>query len=211
MTHPKRMLVENLAWSEELNTRDPAYFSRLASSQQPQVLWIGCSDSRVPEAITRAVPGDIFVHRNIANLVAERDDNLASVLEYAVLALRVQHIIVCGHHRCGGMHAALREPAPELPNVNRRIDSVRQLSARHAAELLRLPRLEERADRLAELNVLAQVKALRELPLIQNAQPQVEIHGWIFSMREGRLKELTDSSREHDQAHRLPLRNVQHR
>ena len=191
MTYPKRMLVENLAWSDEINTRDPAYFRRLASNQHPNVLWIGCSDSRVPEAITRAMPGEVFVHRNIANLVADNDESLSSVLEYAVTVLQVEHVIVCGHHCCGGVQAALRPPAPELPNVNRRIGGIRRLSALHSAELRELPSFEARADRLAELNVLAQVQALQAMPLIQRAQRPVQIHGWIFSMHEGRLKTLT--------------------
>lgn len=193
MTYPKRMLVENLAWSDEINSRDPAYFRRLASNQQPNVLWIGCSDSRVPEAITRAMPGEIFVHRNIANLVADNDDSLSSVLEYAVAALQVEHVIVCGHHCCGGVQAALRPPAPELPNVNRRISGIRQLCALHTAELRELPSFEARADRLAELNVLAQVQTLHSMPLLRRAPRPVQIHGWIFSMLEGRLKTLTET------------------
>lgn len=193
MTYPQRMLVENLAWSDEINTRDPAYFQRLASDQRPNVLWIGCSDSRVPEAITRAMPGEVFVHRNIANLVGEHDDSLASVLEYAVVVLRVQHIIVCGHHCCGGVQAAMRPPAAALPNVNRRIDPIRRLAALHATELRLLEDFDERADRLAELNVLAQVQALHAMPLIQCAPRPVQIHGWIFSMQDGRLKALTDA------------------
>ncbi|MFL9915185.1 carbonic anhydrase [Paraburkholderia fungorum] len=190
MTYPQRMLVENLAWSDEISNRDPAYFQRLASDQRPNVLWLGCSDSRVPEAITRAMPGEIFVHRNIANLVSEHDDSLASVLEYAIVVLRVQHIIVCGHHCCGGVQAALRPPAGALPNVNRRIDPIRRLAALHATELRLLDAFDDRADRLGELNVLAQVQALHAMPLIQNAQRPVQIHGWIFSMHDGRLKAL---------------------
>ncbi|MFM0336001.1 carbonic anhydrase [Paraburkholderia fungorum] len=192
MTYPKRMLVENLAWSDEINTRDPAYFRRLASNQQPDVLWIGCSDSRVPEAITRSMPGEIFVHRNIANLVAEHDESFTSVLEYATVVLQVRHIIVCGHHCCGGVQAALRPPAEELPIVNRRIEGIRKLCALHAAELRAIETFEKRADRLAELNVLAQVKALHAMPLIQQLERPVQIHGWIFSMLDGRLKALTD-------------------
>jgi Carbonic anhydrase len=103
----------------------------------------------------------------------------------------VEHVIVCGHHCCGGVQAALRPPAPELPNVNRRIGGIRRLSALHSAELRELPSFEARADRLAELNVLAQVQALQAMPLIQRAQRPVQIHGWIFSMYEGRLKTLT--------------------
>jgi carbonic anhydrase len=191
MTYPQRMLVENLAWSEEISTRDPAYFQRLASDQRPNVLWLGCSDSRVSEVITRAMPGEIFVHRNIANLVGEHDDSLASVLEYAIVVLRVQHIIVCGHHCCGGVQAALRPPAAALPNVNRRIEPIRRLAALHTTELRLLEDFDARADRLAELNVLEQVQALHAMPLIQGAQRPVQIHGWIFSMHDGRLKALT--------------------
>jgi carbonic anhydrase len=186
------MLIENLAWSDEINTRDPAYFRRLASNQQPNVLWIGCSDSRVPEAITRAMPGEIFVHRNIANLVAEHDESFASVLEYAMVVLQVQHVIVCGHHCCGGVQAALRPPAQALPTVNRRIEGIRKLGALHAAQLRSIDTFEKRADRLAELNVLAQVNALHAMPLIRQMERPVQIHGWIFSMHDGRLKALTD-------------------
>lgn len=191
MTCPKRMLVENLAWSDEITQRDPAYFKRLADRQQPRVLWIGCSDSRVPEAIARVMPGEVFVHRNIANLVTEHDDSLASVLEYALAVLRVDDIIVCGHHCCGGVRAALLPPDADLPNVNHRIGGIRQLGALHRAELLRLPSFEARADRLAELNVLAQVEALHNLPMVQRTQQPIQIHAWIFSLLEGRLKALT--------------------
>jgi carbonic anhydrase len=193
MTYPKRMLVENRAWSEEIHTRDPAYFRRLALTQQPKVLWIGCSDSRVPEAVTRSMPGEIFVHRNIANLIAEDDESLASVLEYAIVVLQVQHVIVCGHHCCGGVQAALRPPVARIPNVNRRIDTIRRLAAVYGPELRELQSFNERSDRLSELNVLEQVKILQRMPVIQRAERPVQIHGWIFSMREGRLKALADT------------------
>jgi carbonic anhydrase len=192
MTYPKRMLVENRAWSDEIHTRDPTYFRRLAGTQKPKVLWIGCSDSRVPEGITRAMPGEIFVHRNIANLVAEDDESLSSVLEYAIVVLQVQHVIVCGHHGCGGVQAALRPPMVRIPNVNRRIDALRHLSSLHGQELWRLESFDERANRLAELSVLAQVDALRAMPVIQRAEQPIQIHSWIFSMLEGRLKALAD-------------------
>lgn len=192
MTYPKRMLVENRAWSDAIHTRDPAYFRRLAGTQKPKVMWIGCSDSRVPEGITQSMPGEIFVHRNIANLVAEDDESLTSVLEYAIVVLQVQHVIVCGHHCCGGVQAALRPPVARIPHVNRRIDPIRRLSSVHGQELWRLDSFNERADRLAELNVLAQVDTLQAMPVIQRAEQPVQIHGWIFSMLEGRLKALAD-------------------
>ncbi|WP_144142871.1 carbonic anhydrase [Paraburkholderia sp. BCC1884] len=200
MTYPKRMLVENLAWSDEIAQRDPTYFKRLADRQQPRVLWIGCSDSRVPEAIARVMPGEVFVHRNIANLVSDDDDSLASVLEYALVVLGVEDVIVCGHHCCGGVRAALLPPDGALPHVNRRIGGIRRLGALHRTELLRLPSFEARADRLAELNVLAQVDALHRLPLIQQARHPIRIHGWIFSLIDGRLKALTEP---HWISHRL--------
>ena len=194
MTYPQRMLLENLAWAEEVFRQDAHYFYRLTQTQQPKVLWIGCSDSRVPvENITGARPGEIFVHRNIANLVAAEDENLASVLEYAIVVLRVQHIIVCGHHCCGGVGAALRPPVAGIPRVNRRIEKIRTLSRAHAWELAGLADLDARTDRLAELSVAAQVRHLQEMPLVRDAPTPIQLHGWIFSMGRGRLEPVTPS------------------
>lgn len=191
MSHPKRLLLSNLAWSLEVAERDPEFFSRLAQGQQPRTLWIGCSDSRVPaERITNCQPGELFVHRNIANLFDAEDGNASSVLEYAVRALKVEHIIVCGHHQCGGVRAALSPPAKELPAVNLKISPLRVLAALHGEELDAIADMDARADRLAELNVIAQVERLRASAVVRDADHPLEINGWIFDLRQGRLLPL---------------------
>lgn len=195
MSRPKRMLVENLAWSRESVARDPAFFTRLARGQQPRVLWIGCADSRVPaERITNSQPGELFVHRNIANLVSADDSNVASVLEYAIHVLKVEHVIICGHHCCGGVRAALSPAALKTPNVNRRIAPLRELAQRAAQELDQIDDFDARADRLAELNVIEQVRALGDAPMIRNAEQKPQVHGWIFGMRDGLLTTLADAA-----------------
>jgi carbonic anhydrase len=195
MNHPKRLLLSNLAWSQEVSAREPEFFSELARGQQPRVLWIGCSDSRVPaERITNAQPGELFVHRNIANLYTSDDGNASSVIEYAVHALNVEHVIICGHHHCGGVRAALSPPSAALPAVNRRIAAVRELAARHRDELDAHADFDTRVDRLAELNVIEQVRLLRESPMVRSAPQPPEVHGWIFGLREGRLTQLADSN-----------------
>ncbi|KVE39176.1 carbonic anhydrase [Burkholderia sp. TSV86] len=191
MNRPKSMLVANIAWARETAERSPAFFDSLSRGQNPRVLWIGCSDSRVPaETITHSVPGELFVHRNIANLFHPDDDNSASVLEYAVRVLKVDHVIVCGHYGCGGVRASLLPPSPGLPHVNRRIAPLCALARRHHVELDGVPP-DEAADRLAELNVIEQVRLLSSSPIIRDADPAPLVHGWIFSLADGRLKELT--------------------
>ncbi|WP_321956745.1 carbonic anhydrase [Paraburkholderia bannensis] len=195
MNPPKRFLLANRAWSAEVAAREPDFFSQLAQGQQPRVLWIGCSDSRVPaERIINARPGELFVHRNIANLFAADDTNASSVVEYAVHALEVEHIIVCGHHHCGGVRAALSPPSPALPLVNRRIAGLRELAARHRAELDAIGNMDDRVDRLAELNVIEQVQRLEASPILRDAKRKPQVHGWVFGLREGRLLQLHDAS-----------------
>jgi carbonic anhydrase len=190
MNRPKSMLVANIAWARETAERAPDFFDTLARGQNPRVLWIGCADSRVPaETITHSAPGDLFVHRNIANLFPPDDDNCASVLEYAVRVLKVDHVIVCGHYGCGGVRASLLPPSPALPHVNRRIAPLCALAARHRDALAPLPS-DQAADRLAELNVLEQVRALRDSAILRDSDPAPLVHGWIFSLADGRLKEL---------------------
>lgn len=191
MNLPKHMLVANVAWATETIARDPHVFEQLAQGQSPQVLWIGCSDSRVPaETITHCVPGDLFVHRNIANLFATDDDNGASVLEYAVRVLKVGHVIVCGHYGCGGVRAALLPPSDDLPHVNRRIAPLCSLAKQHQEELGGHASEDARINRLAELNVLEQVRQLRATSIVRDSQPVPLVHGWIFSLDDGRIKVL---------------------
>ncbi|KVD72950.1 carbonic anhydrase, partial [Burkholderia ubonensis] len=162
----------------------------LARGQNPRVLWIGCSDSRVPaETITHSAPGDLFVHRNIANLFQPDDDNSASVLEYAVRVLEVDHVIVCGHYGCGGVRASLLPPPTDLPHVSRRIAPLCALARRHHDTLAGLDDAAA-ADHLAELNVLEQVRLLRASPIVRDRERPPLVHGWIFSLADGRLKEL---------------------
>lgn len=193
MDRPKRMLVANIAWAREAAARDPQFFTGLTEGQNPHVLWIGCSDSRVPaETITHCEPGDLFVHRNIANLFDPDDDNGASVLEYAVRVLKVGHVIVCGHYGCGGVRAALLPPASDLPHVNRRIAPLCTLAHTHRDELGQLPSEASRVNRLAELNVLEQVGQLRDSPIVCGMDRPPLVHGWVFSLEDGRLKVLAD-------------------
>ncbi|KWE52562.1 carbonic anhydrase [Burkholderia ubonensis] len=190
MNRPKSMLVANIAWARETRERTPGFFDALARGQNPRVLWIGCSDSRVPaETITHCAPGDLFVHRNIANLFQPDDDNSASVLEYAVRVLEVDHVIVCGHYGCGGVRASLLPPPADLPHVARRIAPLCALAHRHRGALAGLDDTAA-ADRLAELNVLEQVRLLRASPIVRDREPPPLVHGWIFSLADGRLKEL---------------------
>lgn len=193
MNHAKRLLLANRAWSQEATARDPGFFERLAQGQQPRVLWIGCSDSRVPaERITNAQPGELFVHRNIANLFTSDDGNTSSVVEYAVHALGVEHIVICGHHHCGGVRAALSAPSSALPAVNRRIAGLRQLAHRHRDTLEAIEDFEARVDRLVELNIVEQVRLLRESPIVLSAPVRPTVHGWVFGLRQGLLTPLTD-------------------
>ncbi|KVT66948.1 carbonic anhydrase [Burkholderia ubonensis] len=190
MNRPKSMLVANIAWARETRERTPGFFDALARGQNPRVLWIGCSDSRVPaETITHSAPGDLFVHRNIANLFHPDDDNSASVLEYAVRVLDVDHVIVCGHYGCGGVRASLLPPPTDLPHVSRRIAPLCALARRHHDTLAGLDPAAA-ADHLTELNVLEQVRLLRASPIVRDREPPPLVHGWIFSLADGRLKEL---------------------
>jgi carbonic anhydrase len=191
MNTPKQMMVHNVAWAAEMIHLDPAFFDRLGQGQRPRALWIGCSDSRVPaETITQSEPGTLFVHRNIANLFAADDDNVMSVLEYGIHVLQVEHVIVCGHYGCGGVLAALTPPVAGLVHVARRIAPLRSLACRHSAELDALPSRERRVDRLAELNVLEQVRALRLTEIVRSVARPPRVQGWIFDLRDGRIQVL---------------------
>nr|WP_231502118.1 carbonic anhydrase [Herbaspirillum sp. RV1423] len=171
--------------------RDPDFFKRIAEGQQPDTLWISCADSRVPaEKITHSSSGELFVHRNIANLIAAEDINAIGVIEYAVKVLKVSHIIVCGHYQCGGVMASMRPPNPDIPAVNQHIAQLRRLALRHQDELAALPTVELRADRLAELNVLDQIDTLSQLPIVLQAQHSISLHGWIFGLNDGLLRVL---------------------
>jgi carbonic anhydrase len=188
----KKLLSGNKRWVKEKVERDPGYFERLAKGQSPEVLWIGCSDSRVPaNEITRTNPGDIFVHRNIANMVVHSDMNMLSVLDYAVNILQVKHIIVCGHYGCGGVKAALGNQQHGLvDNWLRHIKDVYRL---HSRELDKIADENDKFNRLVELNIIEQVFDLSKTSIVQNAwlsRRSPLIHGWVYDLKTGIIEDL---------------------
>ena len=188
----KKLLENNKKWVADQMSLDPGYFDKLANSQHPEYLWIGCSDSRVPaNQITGTLPGDIFVHRNIANMVIHSDMNMLSVLSYAVEVLKVKHIIVCGHYGCGGVMAAMENKQFGLiDNWLRHIKDVYRL---HFKELDALKDKKQRADRLVELNVIEQVQDLGKTSIVQNAwkrEQPLHLHGWVYDVKDGIIKDL---------------------
>ncbi len=189
-----KLLLENKAWAEEKVQLDPAYFDKLVGIQKPEFLWIGCSDSRVPaNEITGTAPGEIFVHRNIANLVVHTDLNLLSVLEYAVVHLKVKHIIVCGHYGCGGVKAATTHQ--DFGILNAWLRNIKDVSRLHRNELDALSDDEAKVNRLVELNVKEQVINLANTATIQNEwkkEGRPHLHGWVYSLSNGILKPLID-------------------
>ena len=180
----------NREWAARQVAADPAFFSRLAQIQTPEYLWIGCSDSRVPaNQIVDMAPGQVFVHRNIANLVSISDPNCMAVVDYAVKALGVRHIIVCGHYRCGGVRAALDGNASGA--VAEWLRPLSELAAAERATLEREPDDAARWARLCELNVAAQVRALSAAPVIREARGAgLHLHGWIYDLADGLLRDL---------------------
>ena len=191
MEHLKDLLESNRRWSERTRETDPEFFTKLARQQSPRLLWIGCSDSRVPASvIVDALPGSIFVHRNIANMVIHSDLNCLSVIQYAVEVLRVRHVVVCGHYGCGGVKAAL-ETAPH-GIVDHWLEHIRDVRRLHGESLTGLSPDQE-CDRLCELNVKEQVKNVCRTTPVQGAWSRgtpLTIHGWIYSLRDGLLHDL---------------------
>lgn len=190
----EKLLLENKAWAQEKILDDPDYFNRLADIQTPDFLWIGCSDSRVPaNEITGTQPGEIFVHRNVANLVVHTDLNLLTVLQYAVEVLKVKHVIVCGHYGCGGVKAAMGNKS--LGIINKWLRNIKDVYRLHRDEVDRLEGEEQRADRMVELNVMEQVDNLSKTSIIQKAwkhDNRPHLHGWVYGLKDGRLKALYD-------------------
>jgi carbonic anhydrase len=186
------LLANNRAFVAERLAIDPRYFEKLATGQQPEFLWIGCSDSRVgPDRLTGAQPGDMFVHRNIANLVVPTDMNLLSVLQYAVDVLKVRHVIVCGHYGCGGVRAAMDEPEHGL--IDHWLETVRETQQTHWRELGTLDE-SSRFRRLVELNVVEQVHRLGQTTIVRKAWARGEgpyVHGWVFDIGSGHLHPQT--------------------
>jgi len=192
MKHLTRLFAQNRVWAGESVVRDPEYFSRLCHLQRPDLLWIGCSDSRVPaNEIVGLAPGELFVHRNVANVVPVTDLNAMAVIEYAVSSLCVRHIIVCGHYRCGGVRAALE--GHQAGAVALWLQPLRNLADEHREELDALGSAEERWDRLCELNVAAQVHAVASSEIVGSAWErgaELAVHGWIYDLKDGLLRDL---------------------
>lgn len=189
------LLERNRSWAEAMRRADPEFFSRLARQQAPRYLWIGCSDSRVPaNQILGLLPGEIFVHRNVANVVVHSDLNCLSVVQFAVDVLKISHIIVCGHYGCGGVRAALQDD--KLGLIDNWLRHVQDVRKRNRDELRTLPSDEARLARLCELNVLAQAINVAETTLLQDAWnrgQQVAIHSLIYGLDNGILRQLGPS------------------
>lgn len=183
----KKLLKNNAEWAAAQLKEDPDYFQRLVNLQTPEILWIGCSDSRVPaDRITGTHPGEIFVHRNISNLVVPTDFNMLSVLQFAVEILNVRHIIVCGHHNCGGVAAAMSNQSYGL--MDQWIWNIKNVYRVHRAEVDAMPTYEEKHALLTKLNVKEQVMNLAKTSIIQNAWKKNKIphlHGWVYDLRDG--------------------------
>jgi carbonic anhydrase len=187
-----QLFAKNRAWSEGIRRRDPEFFAKLSRQQSPEYLWIGCSDSRVPaNQIIGLLPGEVFVHRNIANVVVHTDLNCLSVLQFAVDVLKVRHVIVCGHYGCAGVSAALRgERQGLVDNWLRHVQDVRE---KHDAQLCGLDSDVGRADRLCELNVLEQVLNVCQTSVVRDAWQrgqELTVHGWIYALHDGLLRDL---------------------
>jgi len=188
----EKLLENNKEWAEQAVNNDPEFFNRLKNTQTPEYLWIGCSDSRVPpDSITGTRPGEIFIHRNIANMVVHTDLNMLSVLQYAVEVLKVKHVIVCGHYGCGGVKAAMTHQS--LGIINKWLRNIKDVYRMHQDEVNFLPNDEERLNRLIELNVQEQVMNLAKTSIIQQAWKDnnaPHLHGWVYGLNDGLIKPI---------------------
>ncbi len=188
----QKLITGNKIYAETKLHQDPDYFANLAKGQKPDYLWIGCSDSRVPaNEITKTESGEIFVHRNIANLVIHTDANLMSVLEYAVKFLKVKHIIVCGHYGCGGIKAAMTNTYHGY--VDNWLRNIKDVYHQHTKELEAIKDTTERENRLTDLNVIKQVSNLAKTTIVQQAwnERELHLHGWVYGMKNGLVKDLS--------------------
>ena len=206
------LLDNNKAWVKERLDVDENYFTELAKDQKPEFLWIGCADSRVPaEEVTNMQPGELFVHRNVANLVVHTDMNLLSVLQYAVEVLKVKHVIVCGHYGCGGVKAAMGNS--DLGLINKWLRNIKEVYGKHIGELKTIDDEDKKFDRLVELNVEEQVKNLSKTTIVQRAWSNRQLphlHGWVFDMRTGLIKEIMniDSNYELEEIYKFKFDTV---
>ena len=187
----KRLLDGNVEWLKRTLEREPDFFENISKGQNPEFLWVGCSDSRVPaNEITGTQSGEIFVHRNIANMVVHTDLNFLSVLQFAVEVLRVKHIIVCGHYDCGGINASLSNHDHGL--VNNWLRNIKEVYAKNSKELDAIEDMQQRSNRLVELNVIEQVRNLAKTSIVQKAWQKhvLQIHGWVYGLDNGLIKDL---------------------
>jgi carbonic anhydrase len=186
------LFANNRAWAEKIEKENPGFFDKLARQQAPRVLWIGCSDSRVPaNEITGMLPGEVFVHRNVANQVMMVDFNCLAVLQYAVEALRVRHVVVCGHYGCGGVKASLKNH--ELGLLDNWLYGINVLSRRYEDQIVAQPHKAMQVDALCEINVIEQVRNVCRTTIVKNAWRRgqdLSIHGWIYGIQDGLLHDL---------------------
>ena len=209
----KELFEKNKKWVKETTDQNPDFFNNLANGQSPKFLWIGCSDSRVPaNEITGTQPGDIFVHRNIANMVIHTDMSMLSVLDYSVNVLGVKHIIVCGHYGCGGVLTAMgNKQVGLIDNWLRHIKDVYRL---HQQELNAITDMQKRSDRLVELNVQEQVRDLAKTSIVQNAWANgqfIQVHGLVYSLKSGILQDLNvtiDDTTDYEDVYRLEIQQT---
>ena len=196
MKEYKKLLLSNKAWASERLEVDEHYFDDLYKDQNPLFLWIGCADSRVPaEEITHADPGEIFVHRNVANMVVHTDMNLLSVLQYAVEVLKIRHIIVCGHYNCGGVKAAMTNK--DFGLINKWLRNIKEVYEKHYDELQAIENEQSRFNAMVELNVKEQIQNLAKTTIVQKAWKSSQLphlHGWVFDIHKGEIKEVVNIS-----------------
>ena len=190
----EKLLLENKAWAAEKVSDDPDFFKRLVNLQTPEFLWIGCSDSRVPaNEITGTQPGEIFVHRNVANMVVHTDLNLLTVLDYAVNHLKVNHIIVCGHYGCGGVKASMTNH--NFGIINKWLRNIKDVYRFHRQEIDSIQDPEQKTDRMVELNVMEQVMNLAKTSIVQKAwvhNQRPHLHGWVYGLKDGIIKPVLE-------------------
>lgn len=186
------LFANNRAWAEKIERENPGFFDKLAKQQAPRVLWIGCSDSRVPaNEIIGMLPGEVFVHRNVANQVMMVDFNCLAVLQYAIEALRVRHVIVCGHYGCGGVKASLK--SYELGLLDNWLHGINVLSRRYEDQIVAQPHKAQQVDALCEINVIEQVRNVCRTAIVKNAWRRgqdLSVHGWIYGIQDGLLHDL---------------------
>ena len=201
--HPLQQLFENnRAWSERIRRNDPDFFQKLSRQQRPRYLWIGCSDSRVPaNEIVDLLPGELFVHRNVANVVVHTDLNCLSVMQFAVAVLKVEHVIVCGHYGCSGVSVAMQNQRVGL--ADNWLRHVQDVSAKHDAHVAMVADMAQRIDRLCELNVIEQVANVCQTTIVRDAWAggqKLAVHGWVYGLKDGLVRDLRTTVDKPEQA-----------